>query len=178
MRKSNIVFIVLLSINLLYGQTKEEELSNAEKFSRKSGTLIEKTFIDINTIKDVKVQVLILTDLIENSKVYAVKMEYEHYGKYNNKDTKVALLDPDEVDGLIESITILQGKIFNSSRSHYTEVIFRSRDGFESGCYYSKGAWSTFLKLEKYDNDSYVFLKKEDFTILLSALKDAKRKFL
>ena len=102
-----------------------------------------------------------------------MRFEYESVGKYST-DTKSALLDADEIDGLIKSVKIMQEKIFPSLTSNYTEVSFKSRGGFDAGCYWSKGNWSTYLKLEKYDKDSYVFLDKEDFQILLKLLEQAK----
>ncbi len=42
--------------------------------------------------------------------------------------------------------------------------------------YWSKETWSTYLKLEKYDKDSYVFLGKDDFPTLLELLEQAKKK--
>jgi len=56
------------------------------------------------------------------------------------------------------------------------QVSFKSRGGFEAGCFWSKASWSTYLKLEKYDKDSYVFLNKEDFPALLALLEQAKAK--
>lgn len=56
----------------------------------------------------------------------------------------------------------LQEKVFISTPANYT------------GCYWSKGDWATYLKLEKFDSKSYVFLKKDDFPTLLSLLEKAK----
>jgi len=165
----------LLGAILTFAQTKEQELSNAEIFSAKAGALIQKEFIELGSVKGAKVQVIYFTDLISNTKQSALKFEYESVGKYASS-TKSALLDGDEVDGLIKSIKIIQEKIFPSSATNYTEVSFKSRGGFEAGCFWSKGTWSTYLKLAKYDKDSYVFLGKEDFTTLLGLLEQAKSK--
>ena len=119
--------------------------------------------------------VIQFTDLITTTKQSALKFEYETVGKYTT-DTKAAILDVDEIDGLIKSIKIMQEKIFPSTATNYTEVNFKSRGGFEAGCYWSKGNWSTYLKLEKYDKDSYVFLNKDDFPQLLTLLEQAKTK--
>lgn len=175
MRESLCIVLALFFFNFIYGQTVEKELSNVERFSAKSGTLIEKTFVDVGKLRDVAIKVLVITDLIEDTKMSGVRFEYEHKTSYAS-DTKLALLDPDEVDGLIKSINILQNRIFNTTKTDYTEVTFRSRGGFEAGCYYSKGDWKTYLKLEKYDKDSFVFLNKEDFTTLLNLLNQAKQK--
>jgi hypothetical protein len=179
MKRSLLSFaFIALFMSLAYGQTqpKERELSNIEKFSAKSGTLIEKKFIDIGSVKSVKVRVLRLTDLVSNARMSGVRLEYEHSGRLGS-DTKIAFLDPDEVDGLLKSIDVLKSKVFISNPDSYTEVEFNSRGGFEAGGFFSKGEWATFLKLERFDRDSFVFLKPEDFDVLKDLLQQAKAKF-
>jgi hypothetical protein len=171
-------FIVLLSVlfaGSCYGQseTKENELSNAERFSSKSGTLIEKKFGNIGTLKDVEVKVVRYKDLMTGEEIQALLLQYEVASSYST-DTKSASLDSDEIEGLIKSIKMMQEKVFNTSPSTYTEVTYKSRAGFEAGCFWSdKKDWSTYLKLEKYDGKSYVFLKKDDFPELLTLLERA-----
>lgn len=175
MKKLLFVIISILTFSVSYGQTdtKEKELSNAEKFSLKAGTLIQKEFIDVGTINKLKVQVIHYTDLVSNETVSSVRFEYEVASSYST-DTKIASLDADEIDGLIKSIKMMQEKIFAMTPANYTEVTYRSRGGFEAGCYWSNGDWATYLKLEKYDRKSYVFLKKDDFPALLALLEKAK----
>ncbi|WP_321281392.1 hypothetical protein [Marinifilum fragile] len=175
MKKLLFVLTAILVFNLSYGQTstKEKELSNAEKFSSKSGTLIEKEFIDVGTLKKAEIKIIHYSDLISNESVSALRFEYEVAGNYSS-DTKIASLDADEIDGLIKSIKMIQEKVFASTPTNYTEVTFQSRGGFEAGCYWSNGDWATYLKLEKYDGKSYVFLKKDDFPKLLSLIEKAK----
>jgi hypothetical protein len=167
--------ILLIVSKANFAQTKEQELSNAEKFSAKAGALIQKEFLELGSVGDAKISVIYFTDLITNTKQSALKFEYESAGKYSSS-TKAAVLDADEIDGLIKSIKIIQDKIFPTATANYTEVSFKSRGGFDAGCYWSKGTWSTYLKLEKYDKDSYVFLNREDFTTLLGLLEQAKTK--
>ena len=86
--------------------TKEKEQSNAEAFSAKAGTLMQKEFVEIGTVKKAKVQVLYYTDLISNIKKSALKFEYDVVSSYST-DTKVAILDVDEIDGLMKSIKLI-----------------------------------------------------------------------
>ena len=155
-----IILLAAFAFNLSYGQTatKENELSNAEKFSSKAGTLIQKEFIDVGTINKAEIKVIHYTDMISSETMSSVRFEYEVASSYST-DTKIASLDADEIDGLIKSIKLMQEKVFVSTPTNYTEVTFKSRGGFEAGCYWSKGDWATYLKLEKYDGKSYVFLK-------------------
>lgn len=156
-------------------KVKEQAKSNAEKFSERSGSLIQKEFFEIGEIKKCELKVIHYKDLISNQKTSALKFEYEYKSSYSS-DTKTALLDADEIDGLIKSIKIIQESIFPSTPSDYTEVSFRSRSGFEAGCYSKKDSWSAYMKLESYDSNSYVFMDKEDLIKLLIILEQAKAK--
>jgi len=156
--------------------TVEREQSNIEKFSAKSGTLVERRFVNVGKLKLIEVQVLTITDLISNAKISGVRFEMQTATRYTT-DTKVAFLDQDEVDGLIKSINALKTKVFNTTKDTYTEVTFKSRSGFEAGCFFSDGKWTTYLKLERFDNNSQTFMKPEDFDELLSLLQLAKQKF-
>jgi hypothetical protein len=161
----------------IYAQTttKEKELSNAETFSAQSGTLIQKEVVEIGTLKKAKVQVIYYTDLISNTKKSALKFEIDVVSSYST-DTKIAVLDVDEIDGLMKSIKLMQDKVMVTVPSNYTEVYYRSRGGFEGGCFVSKGAWSSYLKLEKFDGKSYVWLEAGDLNTLYELLVQAKAK--
>jgi len=170
MKKLFIIIALFIGLSSTFGQTEAKTaLSNAEKFSEKSGVLIKKEFADIGEVKDLEIKVVHYTDLISKNSVSSVRLEKEVVGKYST-DTKIASLDSDEIDGLIKSIKLIQEQIFNSVPTEYTEVSFKSRGGFEAGCFWSKGKWSTYLKIKKYDSKSYVFLDQSDFQILLELL--------
>ena len=172
----NTLAVLFLSVQAI-AQTpaKDKEQSNAEIFSAKAGTLMQKEFIEIGTVKKAKVQVLYYTDLISNSKTNALKFEMDVVTSYST-DTKVAVLDVDEIDGLMKSIKLMQEKVMITVPTNYTEVYYRSRGGFEAGCFTSKGAWSCYLKLEKFDGKSYVWLEASDLTTLYGLLEQAKAK--
>jgi len=155
---------------------KEIELSNAEKFSEKSGSLIKKTFLDVGKIRGIEFQVIYFTDLLSESKTSALRIEKEISKSYGT-ETKVAILDADEIDGLMKSIKLIQNNILQSKPENYTEVSYKSRSGFEAGCYSKAEGWDAFIKIEKYDRDSYVFLKNEDLGSIYSFLELAKTKF-
>jgi len=106
------LFIALCAI-CAFSQVKsqEKEQSKLEAFSLKSGTLLEKQFIDAGELKGVKVQTYIIADLITGVKVTGIRLEKTVSDRYSS-DTKTAALDLDEVDGLIKSITTLKTKVF------------------------------------------------------------------
>jgi hypothetical protein len=155
----------------------EKQTTQAEQFSATAGTLIEKQFIDIGKVKGITVQVMKFKDLNNGTSQSALRFEYEYKSSYSS-DTKVSVLDLDEIDGLIKSITNLNTTVFSSTRNVYTEVTFISRTGFKAGAYYDvdKAKWVTFVKLEKFDSNSQVFLTTEDFATLLTLVEQAKTK--
>ena len=63
-----VLMITIVGINGFAQQSNEKEISNAEKFSAKSGTRIQKVFITIGTFKKCVLQVIEYTDLISNTK--------------------------------------------------------------------------------------------------------------
>lgn len=179
MKKIQLIFALIAITLYSFGQqaakAKEQEVSNAEKFSERAGSLVQKEFIDIGTLKKCDIQVAKFTDLISGQKSSAVRFEYEYKSSYSS-DTKIAMLDEDEIDGLMKSIKIIQEKVLPTSTTNYTEVNFRSRSGFAAGCFSKKNSWTTFMKLEKFDSNSYVWMEKEDLAQLLSLLLQAKEK--
>jgi hypothetical protein len=174
---SGLWIVVLAIAGSAQTQTSSREQSNLEKFSARSGTLIQKQFIRLGKLKTVTVELLVITDLVANTKIAGVRMEYEASSSLGN-DTKTAFLDADEVDGLVKSVNLLKSNVLITTPDNYTEVIFGSRGGFEAGAYFSSGKWTTFLKLERYDSRSSVYMKPEDFDQLLELLKQANLKLV
>jgi hypothetical protein len=177
MKKVILFLFVSLATSVFAQEKKAAELSNAEQFSERSGTLIQKVFVEIGTLKKCEMKVVNYTDLISGTKTAALKFEYAVASSYST-DTKMAVLDADEIDGLMKSIKIMQDKVMVTTPDVYTEVSFKARGGFEAGCFVSKGTWSTYLKLEKFDGKSYVFLEKEDLATLYTLLEQAKVKMV
>jgi hypothetical protein len=178
MKKIITLTIALLMTIFAYSQEKvEKQTTQAEQFSATAGTLIEKQFIDIGKVKGITVQVMKFKDLNNGTSQSALRFEYEYKSSYSS-DTKVSVLDLDEIDGLIKSITNLNTTVFSSTRNVYTEVTFISRTGFKAGAYYDvdRAKWVTFVKLEKFDSNSQVFLTTEDFATLLTLVEQAKTK--
>jgi hypothetical protein len=156
-----------------FGQAKQDLESKTNVFANQSGTLIKKEFEDIGTLKKLEVRVLSLTDLITNESISSVRLELEKSSSYSS-DKKIAVLDSDEIESLKTSMEIIKNQIFPSAPKNYTEVTYKSRGGFEAGCFLSKGKWSPYLKLDKYDSDSYLFFDIENLTEFLILLEKAE----
>jgi len=176
----SLLFIAVITASLCVSAqdpkaSKEKEQSNAERFSDKSGSLMQREFITIGEVSKCKIEVVHYKDLIDGKKISAVRFEFEAHLSYGST-TKLAVLDADEIDGFIAAIKIIQEQILPKVPDTYTEVTFKSRGGFEGGCFSEKTKWTPYLKLEKFDSNSYVFTKIEDFPKLLSIMQEAKSK--
>lgn len=175
--KQVLILLMLFVFTSAYSQVKppeKTEKSKLETFTLKTGSLIKKDFITIGTAGKVEVTVLKLSDLVASSNISGIKLETSIYKSYGSS-TKSCFLDSDEIDGLVKSGNLLLSTL-NQSTDTYTEYVFTSRDGFQAGAYQSKKEWKYFLKLEKYDSDSNVWLEKQDFQKLIDLLTEAKAK--
>lgn len=154
---------------------KEQLLCLAEQFGAQVGTLVERQLVEVGSVKRIEVKVLMLKDLIGGTIKKALQFEYEYASSYS-QETKIANLDPDELDGLIKSIHELQTNVFPTTRKTYTEVAFRSRTGFEIGADFipDQTKWVAYSKLARADDNSRVSLTAEDFGMLLGLIEKAK----
>lgn len=142
------IIFILFVFNISFAQEKINVLSNAEIFSSQAGTLIEKEFLDIGRInKTTEIKILKITDMISGDSIKSLRITTDVTGSYST-ETKIAQLDSDEIDGLIKSLIIIKENVFNTNASNYTEITFKSRSGFEAGCYWSKMNGKHIFKLK------------------------------
>ena len=173
MKKALCIFALLLPVSLFAQTAKERDMSNAEKFMAKAGTLQQIEWVEVGSIGNVEIKVLHITDLLSKTKSSALRFEKETSNTYSA--TKSATLDEDEVTGVIQSLESLKS-LSTKSYPNYTEIKYTSRDGFSAGGYISKGKWTLFLKLERFDSESYEFLDVERLTELINKIWDGKKK--
>jgi len=156
----------------------EKEKSNIELLSERSGTLLQRTYSDVGTVKSLQLQTLALTDLVNQKTVSGVVLEAYVAASYGG-DTKRAFLDADELDGLLKAMGYISEQLLPKPvPTNYTEVSFTSRSGMSAGVYSDskKGKWNAYVKLEKYDSRSTVFLTAEELIKLRDVLNQAKSK--
>ncbi len=176
--KKVLLTVLMASSLTAYSQVLEKKLetTKSEKFSQRSGTLLQKDFIDLGKVGDTEVKILKIKDLNNNESISSVRFEKQGYGTY--ADTYINSIDKDEVDGLIISIKNLLGNVLKTTPSTYTEVTYSSRGGFSLGSYFEveKSKWKSFLQVEKHTNKSMAILSESDLQNLLNLLEEAKTK--
>jgi hypothetical protein len=172
--------IILVSLFLspaINCQTVKRELSKAEIFSSTPGVLIETQFIHIGFADMIELRVMKLKDLNSGTAINALQFEYQTTSQIISQ-TKLAIVDEDEMDALISAVNTIITKEFTVEKNFYTEVIFQTRSAFVVGGYYTsdKKKWIPFLQLYKNDSKSTIPVSIDDFTHFLDLLKQAKEK--
>ena len=161
-----------------FAQNSVNDISNTELFSQIDGTLIKTEYVEIGKLKTSVLEVIIHNDLINNKRITGVKFSYDNGVKTVNAQTRVVFIDKDEVDALIKSIQIIKEQILPSKENHYTEVLFKTRGGFEAGCFFSlkNNQWNGYMNFVKNSRESYILLELPDFDVLMELLRQAKQK--
>ncbi len=169
-------FLLLAAFAASGQEMSDKNVSETEMFSRQAGLLLEKQFVDIGMVKGVEIKVFKVKDLLSGKSVSSIRFEYTVRTAYTS-DTKTAVIDSDEIDGLIKSIKAMQNDVFPTSRDVYTEVVFISRTGVVCGAYYDleKRRWTPFLDIDKY-RKATVFLTLGDMETFLGFIETAKTK--
>ncbi len=174
-----ILVSILLSLMTIAGISQQtitlpaKKMCNADIFANQSGVLIKNEYIDLIEINRCRICIVRLLNLNNNKSVSALKFEFQLLKASVN-------LDEDEVDSLMKCIKTLQKSILSTKPKTYTEVIFRSRSGFELGSFFENGKWRTYMKIdyiEKIESSSEVTLEKADLLLLVNTLEQAKEKF-
>lgn len=165
-------FIAFTSINLI-GQGNPQMLSNAERFAAKSGTLISKEIDKVGNVKTTVLDIVRYVDLFTKEKMSALKFTIASVGKYSI-ETITAYVDSDEIEDMLKSLSIIKDDVTTKTPVNYTEATFKSRSGFEVGCYFEKGAWALYVKLNIYDSKSIKMLEISDLPLLIEQLEKAK----
>ena len=161
-----------------YAQTKASEDKSESKtleFMAQGSSLIKKEFYDLETVKGVKCQVLIVTNLLQNTKLGCLRLETTYTG-YSTSDTYIGTLDYDEIDDCITSINYIKENILPSVPETYTETAYSTRDKIQVGAYYNekKLAWTAYVYTKSYTSRSAEFFDSASLTSLVEVMTKAK----
>ena len=169
----------LIMTHFAFAQNEEKKFSNTEAFLNSTGVILEKEFVEIGKVqtkslnknKLLTIQVLNITDLSTDKKTSALRFQY-YYISQVSTDEKVAIIDPDEINDLINFFRMVDKNYLNTKPKNYTEVTYYSRGGFKTGCYFSteKQEWELFMQLEKYDSMSKIYFKAESISNIYGLL--------
>ncbi len=172
-----LAIVTLFCLSAFSQKEVSKDKSKADLFSEKAGSLFQTETSKVGSLKKLDIKTIVITDLVSNDKITAIRLETLHYSSLGS-DTKVGTFDKDEIDAVLKSLGIIKAKMEVISTFDYTEIQYRSRGGLEVGCFTSgkKNEWNLYLKLERYDSNSFVFLDKKDIDDLTDLLQQAKTK--
>jgi hypothetical protein len=158
-------------------QHATRETSNAEIMASKSGSLLEIQYIEIGNIDEVDIRVMKITDHTSGNLMSALRFEYQFADQVLTQ-TKIAIVDADEVDPLLKAIKQLQTKVAASEKLAFTEMKYKSRAGFIVGCSYNpeKGLWTAYIQLNSNDSKSTVTIPIDELAVLQSLVEQAQAK--
>lgn len=167
--------VALISVSAV-AQDKAGEVSSSTSinFMSKDGVLLQKEFYDLPKIKGISFQVLIITDIVQNSKVGCLRIETKYYSNYVS-DTYIGTLDADELGAAIKSLEYIKNNVITNAPGTYTEMTYRTRDKVEVGAYYnSKGNWVIYVEPKNYQSRSLETINESDLDSMIQTFKKAQ----
>lgn len=177
MKRILLLFLFIVSSLVLFAQetTKTpDSQSKSVEFLSKNGTFIVKEFYDLGKVKGVECQVLIMTNIRDNTKMGCLRLKTTYSSSYST-DSYIGTLDVDELDACIQCLEYISNNLLSSIPLVYTEAEYKTRDEVRLGAYYNerKSAWSAFI-YTTYSSRSAEFLDSSNITSLISIMGRAK----
>lgn len=157
------------------------EQSNIESRMLTKGKLIKKEFIPLGILQakynQANVEVLKLEDLTNSEVLYGVRISFDYATTYTSS-TKTAFIDKDEVAEVMVMLKRIQEEFNGPAPTNYTEIFYRCRSGYEIGGYYDKNKkWTSFMKLQRFDNNSSLYMEQNSLLTFQLLLQQAMAKF-
>lgn len=180
MRK--VILLLMLSIfvsttSFAQAQAKDEvpeSKSKAVEFMTADGSFLVKEFYDLQKIKGVECQVLIMNNVVSGKKMGCLRLKTQYRSQYSS-DSYIGTLDSDELDACIQSLEYIKNTLLTSAPSVYTEAEYKTNDGVKFGAYYNnKGKWMAFVYTKGYTSRSAVFLDVENIDSFIAIMQQAK----
>lgn len=179
MRK--VFLLLMLSIfvsasSFAQAQAKDEvpeSKSKAVEFMTADGSFLVKEFYDLQKIKGVECQVLIMNNVVSGKKMGCLRLETQYRSQYSS-DSYIGTLDSDELDACIQSLEYIKNTLLPSAPSVYTEAEYKTNDGVKFGAYCNKGKWTAFVYTKGYTSRSAVFLDVENIDSFIAVMQQAK----
>lgn len=174
-----VTLLLLLSIFVSassFAQAKDEvpeSKSKAVEFMTADGSFLVKEFYDLQKIKGVECQVLIMNNVVSGKKMGCLRLETQYPSQYSN-DSYIGTLDSDELDACIQSLEYIKNTLLPSAPAVYTEAEYKTNDGVKFGAYYNKGKWTAFVYTKSYTSRSAVFLDVENIDSFIAVMQQAK----
>lgn len=171
------LFICCFAIGITNAQqtAEPESKSKTVEFLSKDGSFLLKDFLASTKVDDIDFQVLIITNIKDNSKIGCLRLTTRYID-----DTYIGTLDADELEACIQCLTYIKDNLLNTSPANYTEVEYSTRDGVEFGAYYTidknpaKNKWHIYAKTKSYTWRSQESISPENLDAIIEQLQQAR----
>lgn len=155
MKKLFSVFFMVCSICFVtFAQEKnvETDKSQVEQVMLKKGSLILKEFIPYSIEQKVTGEILKVTDVINGSSLYGLRLTHFYYNSKYDSGESTGLLDAKEIDSVIATLQYVKKMLPSfSTDTPYTEIVYKSNSGITVGAYHSGNEQKIFLKFDYKD---------------------------
>jgi hypothetical protein len=149
MKKYLFVFLVF-GIGNAYAQKENgKEISPAQSFSDRKGTVIEKRYDEVGKVGFVTVQIAYITDLTNSDKMECIDLDFQPPPNTTGQQVS-GLLDTNQINGLLTFVNYITSKVTTHPPvDPNTEISFTDKYDFQIGCFWKKGAgWILFLQMD------------------------------
>ena len=173
MKKLVLVLLCMFAATTMMAQTvdlEKEPKSETLKFLE-YGACFKKEFYDIGTIRDLMCQVLIITDIVDNTKMGCVML---------GVTSKFATLDYTEIDACIKFLEYIKN-VTCDQPAVYTEFLFQTNDDIEIGAFYNedgnmiiKQGWNISVQISKYVSAPTAYFPVKNIDLFIDLLTNAK----
>lgn len=181
MKKILMVTLLTLLCGFSYAQEKkdasQESSSKTLEFMKKDGTLLQREFYQLGKVNGVECEVLIITDVISKKKMGCLRLKTRYFSSSSfSSDTYIGILDYDEIDACMKSITFINESVITTTPTAYTEVEYKTRDRVEVGAFYQEklSTWKAYVQTKSYTDKSMAFFAASDLSQLLTFMGQAK----
>lgn len=180
-----LIVAALMACHCAYAQGKTETAadgdtnseSKAVEFMRSAGTLMKTEYFNETSIKmSLSTEVLILTDIVNGAKMGCVKIS--HYDNlYGSGNTYSGILDYEEIDACIKSLTYIKDAMLPTTPEVYTEIEYLTSDRMKFRAYYSPDSesWKAYVYTKGYTSRSADFFNATNLDKLIAVLTEAKQ---
>ncbi|GAB4289438.1 MAG: hypothetical protein Kow0068_15010 [Marinilabiliales bacterium] len=138
-------------------------------------SFMQSIYHEVGNFNNLNIRVIESIDMIENYRDFAIRFELVHVNEKNEIDGRYYLnVLADESEQLVLAMETIINKIVVDPPKNYTEVVFSSSEGLQTGCFWYEEdkSWYEFINVGQ-DENSQLILKLTEYKKLLKLIQKA-----
>ena len=176
------LFLLLIPVLSYSQESAIKSQSKAIEFSSRAGSFLQTDEYELTKVgsagNKIEFSVYIFNDLKSGEKQGALFLTTS---SWTIDSRRVGFIDFDEIDACIQCLEYIKSDVINNTPDHYSEALYKSRDGVIVGAYYNyfkdvvpqNRKWLLTVKVPLGET-SRVKLPLTEFDALLNAFKEGK----